>query len=233
MLAPLPSNTLAPSITHVVMFSGGRASFEAARRVIEKCGAAHTLLLCADTKTEDEDWYRFVEEARRVLDAPMQLLSDGRNIWEVFRDKRFIGNSQIDPCSDVLKRKLLKLYVDETYSRAEVVLHMGLDWGEMHRVRRVRERWELDGWKIDFPLTWDPLLWPEDYSRSIERYGIQSPRLYALGFDHNNCGGGLCEGGQAAVGALVSSISRSLSLARRAGTELEGLSRQGCCDFEG
>ena len=55
-------------------------------------------LLFADTKTEDEDLYRFLPEAAaNVLDAELVITAEGRDIWEVFFDRRFLGNSRVDP----------------------------------------------------------------------------------------------------------------------------------------
>lgn len=48
---------------HVVHFSGGVTSWGAARRVVDRFGAADTVLLFADTLMEDQDVYRFVVEA--------------------------------------------------------------------------------------------------------------------------------------------------------------------------
>lgn len=38
-------------------------------------------------------------------------LIEGRDIWDVFRDKKFLGNSSVDPCSLVLKRQYLRGWV--------------------------------------------------------------------------------------------------------------------------
>lgn len=59
------------------MFSGGGGSWGAARRVVERFGAADVTLLFTDTLMEDEDCYRFlVEGAADVLgvDLPSQAV---------------------------------------------------------------------------------------------------------------------------------------------------------------
>jgi len=48
---------------HVVQFSGGLCSFWAAHRVIAQHGRENVTLLFADTNMEDEDLYRFNQEA--------------------------------------------------------------------------------------------------------------------------------------------------------------------------
>lgn len=96
---------------YVVSFSGGAGSYCAARRVCMEYGTDKVLLLFADTKMEDADTYRFIDDAQRVLGAELVTIADGRDPWQVFFDERFLGNSRIDPCSKTLKRKLLARWV--------------------------------------------------------------------------------------------------------------------------
>ena len=98
---------------HVVMFSGGIGSWMTAKRVVDIFGPEDVTLLFSDVKGEsdnphigeDEDTYRFVEQAAEMLGAKLVTLIDGRNIWEVFRDRKFLGNSRLAPCSHELKQK--------------------------------------------------------------------------------------------------------------------------------
>lgn len=90
----------------VVMFSGGIGSWGAARRAVAKYGAENVTLLFADTKIEDPDLYRFLDEAAADVGAPLVKVADGRTPFEVFRDVRYLGNSRIAPCSRVLKQEL-------------------------------------------------------------------------------------------------------------------------------
>lgn len=88
------------------MFSGGICSWAAARRVAATYGKENLTLLFADTLIEDEDLYRFLEEASADVGVPVTRVADGRTPWEVFRDNRFIANSRVDICSRVLKREV-------------------------------------------------------------------------------------------------------------------------------
>lgn len=51
-------------------------------------------------------------------------LADGRDIWQVFRDVKFLGNTRIDPCSRVLKRELMRKWVDEQPSQESYSVHL-------------------------------------------------------------------------------------------------------------
>ena len=69
---------------YVVMYSGGVGSWAAAKRLPPE----DMTLLFADTKIEDEDLYRFLDESAKNVGAPLVKVQDGRTPWEVFKDKR-------------------------------------------------------------------------------------------------------------------------------------------------
>ncbi|WP_198164350.1 hypothetical protein, partial [Bradyrhizobium jicamae] len=67
------------------------------------------------------------------IDAPLVRLADGRTPWQIFRDEKIIGNSRIDPCSKILKRKLSERWLKENRDPATTALVFGIDWTEKHR----------------------------------------------------------------------------------------------------
>jgi len=136
------------------MFSGGAASWMAARRVVEWHGTTDLTLLFTDTMTEDEDLYRFLDEASANVGVPVTRLSDGRDIWQVFKDSRFLGNTRADPCSRILKRDLSRRWIEEHCDPATTVIYLGMDWTEIHRLDRARIAWHP--WRVEGPLTEPP-----------------------------------------------------------------------------
>lgn len=172
---------------HVVMFSGGAGSWAAAKRVAERFGTDDLTLLFADTMIEDEDTYRFLDEAAANVGGTLVKIADGRTPWEVFFDRRFMGNSRIDPCSEILKRKLLDKWRDEHCDPENTTIHLGIDITENHRLNRVRER--TAPWRYDAPLIWKPYIVRCEVFDWLAREGLKRPRLYDLGFGHGNCGG--------------------------------------------
>jgi len=86
------------------MFSGGGASWATARRVIER-GYVPTLLF-ADTLIEDEDLYRFLDDAAEDLGVEITRVADGRDPWQVFFERRFLGNTRVDLCSRMANEQL-------------------------------------------------------------------------------------------------------------------------------
>lgn len=179
---------------HVVMFSGGAASWAAARRVVDRQGTDGVTLLFTDTKSEDEDLYRFLGDAERDLGIPVTRLADGRDIWQVFKDERFLGNSRADPCSRILKRALSRSWIEEHCEPSTTVIYLGMDWTETHRLDRARLAWSP--WVVEAPMIAPPYLLKADMLADLEGRGITPPRLYGLGFAHNNCGGGCVKAGR-------------------------------------
>lgn len=179
----------------VVQFSGGVGSWAAAKRTVEKYGAENTELLFADTRMEDEDLYRFVTQAAADVGAPLTVIADGRTPWQVFNDVRFLGNTRIDPCSRILKRDLLRRWMDSMRDPADCAVVIGIDWTEEHRFTRAAPRWLP--WRLEAPLCEPPLVDKDVLLLRLRRAGIKPPRLYEMGFPHNNCGGFCVKAGQA------------------------------------
>lgn len=186
---------------HVVMFSGGVTSWAAAKRVVSRYGTDHTTLLFADTHMEDGDLYRFLDEAAANIGAALVRIADGRTPWQVFDDERYLGNSRIDPCSKILKRQLIAAWLQEHCDPTNTTLVYGFDWSEEHRLTRMQSYG--DGWHRWAPLLDPPYLSKKELLTTLEDEGIRPPRLYALGFSHNNCGGACVKAGQASWALLL------------------------------
>ncbi len=90
---------------HVVMFSSGAGSWAAARRVADLHGTDDLWLVLSDVNIEDEDNYRFIHDAAADVGGTLVHLKDGRDIWQVFRNNRFLGNSRLANCSKFLKQQ--------------------------------------------------------------------------------------------------------------------------------
>ena len=255
--------------TCIVMYGGGLTSYEVARRAIEYYGKDSTEIWFADTRTEDEDLYRFNRDVERLLGKPLRVFDQGMDIWEVFRQQRFLGNSRIDPCSKFLKRVPLRKSLEKEYpvykcnsclnswEKGDATLNVIEFGGEIEEIKicdncnkndkayseaidrfnagtrdesldetQLRvvaksfkgriERASLDGrfvrvvlgmdiiqdcdrlfraemyWKpfnVWFPLAEEPYVNKIDIIEALSKQGVGAPRLYAEGFEHNNCGG--------------------------------------------
>ena len=121
------------------MFSGGIGSWACAKRVAEKHGTENLFLLFTDTKSEDEDLYRFLYQASANVGGKLVVLEDGRDLWEVFWDRKFLSNSRVDHCSHYLKRRPAKEWLKENCNKADTVIYVGIDWTEIHRFDRLKK----------------------------------------------------------------------------------------------
>jgi hypothetical protein len=130
-------------------------------------------------------------------------LIDSRNPWDVFHQVRMLGNTRMDPCSRVLKREAAQDWLESNCRRADTVVHVGISWNERHRFegqgnsKGIRQRQAESGWEYDAPLLWPPRLERQELFDWLKDEGIEPPRLYKMGFSHNNCGGFCIRAGQA------------------------------------
>lgn len=186
---------------HVVNLSGGLNSWLTAVRVKEAHGTDGLTLLFADTLIEDEDLYRFLDDVAAHVGVPITRIADGRTPWDVFRDVRMMGNSRLDPCSRMLKRELLNRWHEEHCDPGETTIYVGISWDESHRLDAIRAR--LAPWRIEAPLCEAPYITKPQILAECREAGIRPPRLYELGFPHNNCGGFCVKAGQAQFATLL------------------------------
>jgi len=188
---------------HIVLMSGGVGSWAAAKRVAALQGTAEMTLLFADTLIEDEDLYRFLPEAVNNVGAPLVRIAEGRTPWQVFFDERFLGNSRMDPCSRILKRQMIDRWLNEHCDPDDTKVYIGIDWTEEHRFVRLRDRRAAEGWCYEAPLCEPPYVLKTDLLEALKENGIRPPRLYEMGFAHNNCGGFCVKAGQGHYARLL------------------------------
>lgn len=181
-------------VTHVVMYSGGVGSYITAKRVIEKHGRDNVVLLFTDTKMEDPTLYTFLDDSAELLDVPLIKIADGRDVWEVFFDKQYLGNWFADPCSKILKRDLADSWIEDNHSPFSTVCYLGIDWTEIHRYETAKKR--KAPYIFDAPLTRSTIT-RDQMLQELKDDGLALPSLYKEGFPHNNCGGFCIKAGQA------------------------------------
>ena len=190
-------------MSHVVMFSGGIGSWATAKWVADNHGTDSLFLVFTDVKGlnqsphvgEDEDTYRFIKDAAENVGGTLIYLNEGRDIWEVFKDRRFLGNSRLANCSHELKQKPSRKWLEENFPNPDdVIVYVGIDWMETHRLPAIVKNYLP--YKALAPLTEPPYLDKSQLMEMAKAQGLKIPRLYDLGFSHNNCGGGCVRAGQ-------------------------------------
>ena len=180
--------------THVVQYSGGIGSWAAAQRVVQEHGPAGVCLLFADTLVEDEDLYRFLDDGADALGLRVIRVADGRTPFEVFEDVSFLGNSRLAPCSHHLKQKVCRAWMDAHCDPNDTIVYIGIDWSERHRCASIVRNWAP--WRVEFPMCGPPHLTKDEMLAECRTFGVKPPRMYDLGYSHNNCGGCCVRAGQ-------------------------------------
>lgn len=185
----------------VVMFSSGAGSWAAARRVADQHGTDDLYLLFADVSMEDEDNYRFLHQAADDVGGELVIVKDGRDIWQVFKDDRFLGNSRLANCSKILKQRPSRAWLEENCTPEDATFYLGIDWSEEHRIGPNRKAYLP--WKTEYPLCEPPYIDKHEVLADLRARGIEPPRLYSMQFAHANCGGGCVRAGQGQFAHLL------------------------------
>lgn len=145
------------------------------------------------------------EDARQVI-PNLVWLCDGRTPWQVFRDVRYLGNARIAACSRVLKQDMNDAWLAAHCDPADTIVYVGIDWTEEHRLTRLRARRAVEGWDYRAPLCDPPYITKDDCLARLASIGIATPRLYRMGFSHNNCGGGCVRAGMGHFANLLRNL---------------------------
>ncbi|XUL90002.1 hypothetical protein ACQ86D_27975 [Streptomyces galilaeus] len=183
---------------HVIQFSGGIGSFAAAVRVAKRHGTDDLVLLIADTGIEDPDLWRFADDTSRLLGVSLTKVSDGRTPWQVFHDKRFLGNDRITPCSRALKQIPCLDWMRQHAEPDDSLVYIGIENTprDRGRIPAIARNWKP--WQTRFPLCskWEPPRTKQELLYEARALGVEPPSLYQLGFSHNNCGATCVRAGQ-------------------------------------
>ncbi|MFD7555233.1 hypothetical protein ACFV9E_11960 [Streptomyces sp. NPDC059835] len=183
-------------VRHVVQFSGGVGSALSAVRVVEQHGPQNMTLLIADTQVEDPDLWRFSREFSDLIEVPLTIVADGRTPWQLFHDVRFLGNDRLAPCTRHLKQIPCRTWMQENAPPETSVAYIGIEPTKKDRPRAAAITRNWAPWRVEYPLLDGPDRTKPELLNELRSLGIRPPRLYDLGFEHNNCGGMCVRAGQ-------------------------------------
>lgn len=148
-----------------------------------------------------------VQAAAAVVLPELVWLADGRNLWELFEQSNFIGNTRVDICSRKLKRDVGRAWIEANCDPAAAVLYFGIDAGERDRFYGtetkpgIAARWVP--YRAEAPICDLPRVGKCDMAKVAERLGLDPPSMYDEGFPHANCGGLCVKGGHAQMALLL------------------------------
>jgi len=180
---------------HIGTLSSGAGSAYACKLMIEEVGLGDNVMtIFTDTKVEDEDNYRFLDEIVAHLPVPHYRLSEGRTPLELAWSEKALPNNRIPFCSRKLKREPLERFVQELRDEGfnNINIWWGIDNEEAHRAVKIGENW-LNNFNVfsRFPLIEQGTIHSEPFEW-LENIGVKRPRMYDEGFTHANCGNQGC-----------------------------------------
>ena len=134
-----------------------------------------------------EHLYKLAKCWNSVFGDKFPYLQNGMDIWDSFKKNSWVGNSRVAHCTTDLKGKEFMKWLKVSYQSDECVLHFGFDWAEAHRLETAKKNWSP--YTCEAILCQTPFLSRQQIMQIIDDCEIDLPRLYDLGFSHNNCGG--------------------------------------------
>lgn len=165
----------------VVWFSCGAASAVAAMLTLRQTPDAK--LAYCDTGAEDADSVRFRGDVEKWLGKTVSILRSGTyaDTWAVWGGVKFLSGPHGAPCTRELKVKPRL-----AFQRPDDIHVFGYtaDANDVARAKRFAAA--NPDMEIETPLV-DAGITKEGCLAMVERAGIVPPRLYALGFQNNNC----------------------------------------------
>jgi hypothetical protein len=184
---PHPGTARRPTMTlHVVQYSGGIGSWAATQCVIAEHGTDHLVLLTADTRVEDPDLWRFVRDSTVHVGVEPTIVADGLTPFEVFHDQRFLGNSVSRPAQPSSSNDPAG-HDSPCTPTWRTQCCTSASTGRKPAVSRRSNTAGHRGGCGSRCVT--PYLSKEDMLDAARAAGLTPPRLYELGFSHNNFSG--------------------------------------------
>ena len=147
----------------VVSVGGGLSSTMALPlAVIEKYGKENVDLIMCRLPNEDRDVWRLVDAVEQHINKPIKMIGLNKTPWDIFFDLGYInpvrGRGRADPCSKLLKREYLSAYMRDNYDPENTTLCLGITAHEYSdRWFDINRNWSKQGWKVDAPLSANPL----------------------------------------------------------------------------
>lgn len=197
-LLSVTSNRLAASqekAQYAVSLSGGLGSAIAGERAIRQYGRDQVVFWFADVLKEDEDLYRYLHDLMRRWGGRLYWFRSGMRPEDVWEKHHIIPNNWMCPCSYELKVKFFREFILAMPTLPRVFL--GYKPEETARQERTCASYieAIPASIVQYPLLWEPAEQRDLSDVCQQELGIVPPRVYALGFGYNNCGGDCCRSG--------------------------------------
>jgi hypothetical protein len=165
----------------IAWFSCGASSAVAAALAVGRWPLQTQIVYCDTIATEHPDNERFLADVERWLDRPIQRIKSDKfqTIDEVFEQTRYMAGIAGARCTVEMK-KVPRF----NFQKPDDIHVFGLTVEEGLRIKRMEET------NPELTFEWnlrDQVITKGQCLRLLTEAGIKLPRMYELGFEHNNC----------------------------------------------
>lgn len=165
----------------LVWYSDGAASACAAKLAIEKYGDRVEVVKCDTTSSEHPDNERFRRDVEAWIGKPVTLIRSEKyiDVDDLFEKRTYMAGIAGAICTTELKK-----FPRFAYQQPDDIHVFGYTADEKKRVR------DFEANNPELICEW--ILCDQGYTKAscilwLAQIGIRLPRMYQLGFDHNNC----------------------------------------------
>jgi PP-loop superfamily ATP-utilizing enzyme len=164
-------------------WSGGVTSAVACKLTQNIYGKDRVRMVFIDTRNEDEDTYRFMEDCQNWYDVEIETITSNeyqsvRDVWYKHLSLN-VANGAV--CSYKMKR-----VVREKWQKDNPYEHQVFGFDSLESRRAMALRMNHPKVKPIFPLMFYGMV-KKDCIDLLQEIGIEPPRTYRLGFHNNNC----------------------------------------------
>jgi hypothetical protein len=111
--------------------------------------AEDILLVHCHTYTEHIDDLRFKRKVIGYLDLPMEMVAEGRDIWDLCSDEQRFPQGKENFCSQILKENILNNYL-KRLDKQEIILYYSFTGTE--QIQALKTQTRMKEYKVFFPL---------------------------------------------------------------------------------
>lgn len=173
----------------VSWFSAGITSTIATKLALEKYGADNVEIIFFETGSHHPDNSRFIRECEeKIFGKRVRVERDSRfeSVPDLLRKLRVINFVTGAECTRTLKKRVRERIEKKEGPFDHQVFGFEFTKREINRAIRFKEQYPYTNPK--FPLI-DAKLTKLDCLKELERYEVDVPAMYKLGYHNNNCVG--------------------------------------------
>ena len=169
---------------NIAWFSCGITSAIACKIALLQLSDVHVIYI--DTRTCHNDNERFISDCEKWYGVKIERYTNEKydGVLDVIRKRKFINSPYGAVCTFELKKKV-RFQIEKIYPNFEHQV-FGFDFCKKEINRAIRFEQQYPAARPLFPLIENGVT-KEKCFTILQKYGIQIPTMYTLGFPNNNC----------------------------------------------